>query len=262
MKNEIVQISNFKKLQTAAHGVIHRSPGMPGINLISGDVGLGKTTCARQVCLDEQGVWLEAQPAWTPNWMLGDLALELGAERGWSARLNFERATAALRADPRAIFVDEADRLAGRRRYDVVETLRAIHDQTQSPLILIGMKQFPRAVRTMPQLDSRVAYEIEFLPCDLKDVRMLAEELCEVELADDLIRQMHEATAGCARRIRIALERIENFAKRNRKHRVALNDLPENFQFVASRRGTPRASARTERDEVTSQPRLVASNAS
>jgi len=236
MRNAIAQTSNLKRLLQAAHGLLFRSPGTPGIGLVSGPVGLGKTTSAKHICLLEAAVWVEALPDWSPNWMLGDLAIELGAERAHATRVNFERVLGALRERPRAIFIDEADRLVDRLR--MVETLRSIHDQTQAPLVLIGMSKLSRVVQSLPQLSSRVAQWIEFGPCDLRDVRTLATTLCEIELADDLIRRLHEETRGSARAIRVALERIERLARRRGKQRVGASDLPEGFEFAYALRST------------------------
>lgn len=238
MRNAIAQTSNLKRLLQAAHGLLYRSPSTPGIGLVSGPVGLGKTTAAKHICLLEAAVWVEALPDWTPVWMLGDLAVELGAERGWGTRINFERVIGALRERPRAIFIDEADRLVDRIR--LAETLRAIHDQTQAPLVLIGMSKLPRVIQSLPQLSSRVAHWIEFGPCDLRDVRTLATTLCEIELADDLLQRLHEETGGSARAIRVALERIERLARRRGKQRLGAADLPDGFEFAYALRTTTR----------------------
>ena len=245
MRNAIAQTSNLKRLLQAAHGLLFRSPGTPGIGLVSGPVGLGKTTSAKHICLLESAVWVEALPDWSPCWMLGDLAVELGAERAQATRVNFERVIGALRERPRAIFIDEADRLVDRLR--MVETLRAIHDQTQAPLVLIGMSKLPRVIQSLPQLSSRVAQWIEFGPCDLRDVRTLATALSEVEIADDLIRRLHEESAGSVRAIRVALERIERMARRRGKSRVTVADLPGDFEFSYALR-RPRAGAVNEID--------------
>lgn len=242
MRDLIAETSNLKRLVEAAHSLLYRAAGTPGIGLVSGAVGLGKTTAAKHVALTDDAVWLEALPDWTPNWMLGDLAVELGAERCLGAertRKNFERCVGALRERARAVFIDESDRLV--RRMHLVETLRSIHDQTQAPLILIGMRDFPRAVRTVPQLESRVAHWVEFQPCDLKDVRILAEQLCEVALDEPLIKRIHDETAGSARAVRVALERLEKLAKRRRQHRMTLADLPARFEMVYTARNPANA---------------------
>lgn len=242
MRDVVAQISNVRRLSNATHAMKYRSSGMPGIALISGEVGLGKTTATRHICLIEDAIWVEAHPEWTPRWMTADIAEELGAPRAQYTEYNFRAILACLREHSRAIFIDEADRLV--KRFYLTETLRAIHDQTQAPLILVGMSQLPRAIKTIPQLESRIAHRVEFKPCDLRDVRTMAEALCEIELADDLIRELHRVTNGSARLVRIALERLENVARRRVKRKLALNDLPEDFEMTATARRARREEAR------------------
>ena len=241
MRDVIAQISNVRRLITATHAMVHRTRGMPGIAMVWGDVGLGKSTATKHVCIVEDAIWVEAQPDWTPRWMTADIAEELGAPRAKITEHNFRAILACLRERPRAIFIDEADRLV--KRLHLAETLRAIHDQSQAPLILIGMSQLPRAVKAMPQLDSRISARVEFQPCDLRDVRTLAEELCEIELGDDLIKEIHRATVGSARLVRIALERLENLARRRTIGRLQLKDIPDGFEMTFARRRHSEAGA-------------------
>jgi DNA transposition AAA+ family ATPase len=246
MRPTIAETSNVRRLRLATHTLLYRSPGTPGIGVVWGPVGLGKSTATQHTCLMEDAVWVTAHPEWTPSWMCGDIAVELGADRRRSTRENFANAVGALRKLPRAVFIDEADWLVERRlQLQKVETLRALHDATQAPLILIGMNQLPRAIKALPQLESRVAHWLEFLPCDLRDVRTMAETLCEIELGDDLIREIHRATGGSARSVRLALERLEMLSRRRGKRKLQTADLPEDFALVhAQRRKDSRSEAR------------------
>lgn len=247
MRDKIIVIGNVKKLIGATDELLERAPNTPGIGLVSGAVGLGKTTAARHVCLLQDGYWVEAQAEWTPAWMMTDLAAEVGCGRFHSTQRNFEAVTRALRAEPRPIFIDEADRLCARMR--LVETLRAIHDATTAPLILIGMSQLPTAIYAIPQVVSRLAAAVEFEPCDLADTRLLARELAEIEIAEDLVKELHRQTAGEPRAIRIALQRLERVASRGSKRRLALADLPPGFAF-AFRHRVERPKAKPRAAEV------------
>lgn len=51
MREIIAEISNVRRLRNAAHTLLHRSRGTPGIGMVSGPVGLGKTTATKHVCL-------------------------------------------------------------------------------------------------------------------------------------------------------------------------------------------------------------------
>lgn len=48
----------------------------------------------------------------------------------------------------------------------------------------------------------------------MRDTRLMAEELCEIEIGDDLVKHAHQVTAGSARAIRVALERLGRFGRR------------------------------------------------
>lgn len=235
MRDLIVPISNVRRLVNATRAMLHSSPAnavlrSPRICMVSGDVGLGKTTATQHVCLSEPAIWVEAQPDWTARWMTADIAEELGAERGKITEQNFRSIIGSLREYPRAVFIEEADRLV--TRMHLAETLRAIHDQSGAPLILIGMKNLPLAVQKVPQLERRIAHWVEFLPCDLRDTRMLAEQLCEIEIADDLIREIHQVARGSAGKIHIALERLERLAGLRTMRKLKLADLPDNFALT------------------------------
>jgi DNA transposition AAA+ family ATPase len=243
MKDKIVVIDNIRKLIGATEELLERAPNTPGIGLVSGAVGLGKTTAARHICLLHDAVWVEAQPEWSPAWMMTDLAAEVGCGRFYSTQRNFEAIKRTLREFPRPIFIDEADRLCARMR--LVETLRALHDATTAPLVLIGMSQLPTAIYAIPQVVSRLATAVEFEPCDLADTRLLARELAEIEIAEDLVKELHRQTGGEPRAIRIALQRLEALARRQRKNRLAKDDVPPSFQFVFKHRAErPKAKPR------------------
>jgi hypothetical protein len=211
MRDAIADISNVRRLRNAAHTLLHRSRGTPGIGMVSGAVGLGKTTATRHICIVEDAVWVEALPDWTPRWMLADIAGELGAERAPQTERNFRMIVGALRERRRAIFIDEADRLV--KRMHLAETIRA-----------------------SPQIESRVAHWVEFQPCDFRDARAMADQLCEIVLDDDLVRHLHQVSGGSARSIRIGLERIENYARRRAKKALTLDDLPDGFDLIYARR--------------------------
>ena len=183
--------------------------------------------------------------------MYSTIAVELGAAKQRTTQRNFEAVVGALRESPRAIFIDEADYLA--QKVHLVESLRAIHDATSVPLILVGMAALPAAVKMLPQMSSRVAYWLEAAPCDLRDTRLLCEELCENEIADDLVREIQVRTKGVVRGICVALMRLERRARTSGKRVLHLADVPEGFEYVYDHA----AQTRKRRDEKSAEPKEV-----
>lgn len=242
MRDLIVETRNVKMLGRAAQRLLNQSKHTPKIGVVTGPVGLGKTFATRKVCLDEpNAIWIEALPDWTPRWMTRDLAFGLGAGRALTTEQNFRLIVGALIERMRAIFIEEADHLV--RRLNLAETLRAIHDATGAPIIFIGMKDLPYAIHRLPQLESRVAHWVTFEPGDLSDTRLMASELCEVEILDDLVKRIHEQTGGNARGVRVALERLESLARGRGKRRLGADDVDAKFDLTYGRAARDRGPA-------------------
>jgi DNA transposition AAA+ family ATPase len=116
-----------------------------------------------------------------------------------------------LRGKPRPIFIDEADYCF--RHFEIVDALRDVYDLTKCPVILIGMENIARAVRSHERISRRITQWIEFRGLDLEDTTKVAQETCEVEISPCLLQYVHRETFGNIGRIIIALEKIERFAK-------------------------------------------------
>ncbi len=222
MKNKTVQISNLRALIRAHQHILNRPAGQPGIAVVHGAAGFGKTTAVLWLANEVNGLNLEASPLWTPRWMLSDIIRELGAQPPYLTQMRYEFIVHRLREEPRPIFIDEADRIA--RSEVLVETLRTIHDRTAAPIILVGMDQFKRRAAMRPQLARRIVKEVEFKPATLEDARLLARELCEIEMHDDLVAELHRRSHGSVGLLRNMLADAESAAKRNGTKIVRLAD--------------------------------------
>jgi len=221
MKPKTVQTSNLKALIRAHQVVIGRPKGRPGMTIVHGKAGAGKTFAKLWLSNECNGLDIEASPLWTPRWMLSDIIHELGGQAPHSTQARYEFIVETLRVDPRPIFIDEADRIA--RSEILCETLRAIHDRTSAPIILIGMDQFKKRAMSRPQLKRRIVKEVEFKAPTLDDARLLARELCEIEIHDDLIVELHRRNESVGLLCN-ALADAESSAKRNGVKVLKLSD--------------------------------------
>jgi DNA transposition AAA+ family ATPase len=122
----------------------------------------------------------------------------------------FRAVCASLAADPRPLFIDEADYLASDGK--MLDTLRDIHDETGAAVVLAGMDQIERRLARHPQFARRVSHRVEFGPCDAKDTALLARELCGVAIERGLLKEIHAAARGCAGLVVAALAEVEKHA--------------------------------------------------
>ncbi len=237
MRSKIVPISNVSRLAEAGEALLNRAEGMPGMGLVYGASGFGKTTAVAWLATRQNGVFVRALATTTPSSLVESICKELGISRRATNVATIEAIVQRLAETNRPLFVDEADYIAESKR--LVETLRDIHDLANVPVILIGMQHLRRAVSAREQLSGRIAQWVEFQESTLDDARTLARELAEVEVADDLLQALHASARGTVRLIVVGLGRIEQFARSRALAKVGAADWPKAADFFM---GAPAAS--------------------
>lgn len=237
MRSKIVPVKNVVRLKAAGDALIQRALGMPGIGLIWGPTGYGKSTATTWFVNQCHGVYIRAISQWSPKTMLGAIARELDID---GKRLNngelVETIVHRLSEAGRPIFIDEADYVVESRR--LTDTLRDIHDLSTAPIVLIGMHGIEKRIRNNEQFTGRIAQWVGFDGLDAEDARLLAEQLAEVRIADDLLDVLHtEASpkggqSGAeARRLVVGLSNIEGYARSRGMDTIALADWPKGRSY-------------------------------
>lgn len=212
MRTTVVTTKNIGRLVEASQALLTRTPGTPGIGLIFGKSGLGKTTATAWFVCQCDGVYVRALSTWTPASMLQAILKELDMSpvRNRCASMVVQIAE-ALRVTGRPVFIDEFDYIIEDKK--MTETLRDIHDISMIPIILIGMEGAKRKVQLREQFVNRIAQFVEFKPTDYEDCKRLATELCEVEVEEELLKKLFVDSKGVVRLIVIGLDAIERRAK-------------------------------------------------
>jgi DNA transposition AAA+ family ATPase len=241
MRNVVAQVKNVQRLSEVTTALRSRSSGVPGIGVLWGETGYGKTTAGSWLATQTHAVYVRAVAMWTPFAMLCALMRELDAQPLTRAAAMIEWLVEKLASTGRPVFVDEADYVMGNLR--LIETLRDLHDLSTTPLVLIGMKDFQQRASHRPQLAGRVAHWVEFAPADLEDARTLVDAVCEAGIADDLLAKMVRDTGGSMRGMAVAIQHIEELARRKRLDTVAVKDWGDRAMVFAQRAAAPRKGA-------------------
>lgn len=211
MRNAIAPVKNVRALSDAADHLTTRAAGVPGMALVWGPTGWGKTTAAAWLRNRVDGVFIRALGVWTPSSMLEAIARELGGTWRGSCARTLDWICERLEQRPRPLMVDEADYVL--RRSAMVDSLRDLHDFSGVPVIMIGMPGIQRQLVRWPQVTGRILHEVEFRPCDLEDAHVLANALCEVRPDGALLARLEAEARGSVRLIVVGLARIEAFAR-------------------------------------------------
>lgn len=222
MRSKIVPVKNIARLSTAADALIHRAHGNPGMGLVHGETGYGKTTAVTWLINKTHGVYVRALASWTPSAMLKTICEELEIEPRGGAYKMVQDIVEGLTKAGRPLYVDEADYLVKSTR--MTETLRDIHDMATSPVVLIGMAGIDRRLSHRKQLTGRILQDVHFHPADAEDARLLADHLCEVKVRDDLLDRVHRQCRGSVRLIVVSLSRIEGEARARNLGEIGLKE--------------------------------------
>ncbi len=238
MKSKIVLVNNVARLAEAGEALLHRAPGMPGMGLVHGETGYGKTTAVTWYVNRCNGVYVRAWATWTPSAMFSAILHELGRTARGSCAQMMGDIIEALALSGRPLFVDEADYVVDSKR--MCESLRDLHDMATVPVIMIGMGGIDQRLAHRKQLTGRVLADVRFHPLEEADAQKIASELCEVQIAPDLVAELTRKAAGSVRLTVVGLERIERWAKSQGASRVGLQAWGKRAFFTGEAPGAPR----------------------
>ncbi|GAB4196386.1 MAG: ATP-binding protein [Thalassobaculales bacterium] len=223
MKNpQLVATANVTRLMDALSAVQLRGAVEACLMVVDGEPGLGKTYAAAKLAVENNWIYLRAKKAWSPVWMLREMLedeLRIQPERSFAGLFRQALQGLATRLQdgdrqgrPFALVIDEVDHLI--RSSLLLETIRDLSDAIYVPTILVGMGKVRTGLGRFPQIASRVGQYVGFERATVEDVRLLADTLAEVPIADDLVATLHRASGGLAREIMEGLASIERQGRR------------------------------------------------
>jgi len=233
MKSKITLTKNVARLVEAGEALIRRPAGMPGMGLVHGETGYGKTTAITWHGNRCNAVYVRAMATWTPAAMLGSILSELGRNARGSCAQMMDEIIEALAMSGRPLYVDEADYLVDSKRMS--ESLRDIHDMATVPVVLVGMGGIDQRLAHRKQLTGRVMQDTRFEPLDIEDTAKIAEDLVEgLDVGPDLLAHLHQEAKGSTRLIVVGLARIEQNARNRGMDAIALSDWGKRALFTGN----------------------------
>lgn len=242
MKRNLVKTRNYELFRTGITAVEQRGAAEASLMLVVGDPGFSKSVIVEKWAVEEKAVYLRAKVEWTPARFLYELAEALRVDTSGRAKEVFGRVISTIGRQQVKIVIDEVQHtLANRAR--VLEAVRDISDLTETIVVLVAGEErvLPKIAR-YPQISSRIAKVVEFLPASVDDVVLCCKELAEVEFSRDLAEEILRQSGGRMRDVINAIARVERVAKRSGIKRASLADfagkaLVEDWQARKPRAG-------------------------
>lgn len=221
MKNVFLVTQNVSRFREAMSVLEDVEMGQPGLAVVWGRAGRGKTECSREYAMRTGAVYLRVMEGWTPRGMLAALCKEISGTEPRTADHCKRLLIDELERFRRLILVDEADRL---RRVEMIEHLRDVHDLTGAPIVLIGEEHLHSMISGRRRLWSRVTQAVGFGPIETEDIILFGGKAAGLKIQPDAATEVGKRSGGDFRLIYLDVRDLERMGRTNRTD-VATKDM-------------------------------------
>ena len=212
MNKIFVKTQNVKNFIGLVENLINKPKNIPKMGLVYGEPGLGKSQTALWLTCKYDGIYLRASNLMTGRWLLEEMVKELDEIPRFLTSDNFNIVVKKLKQNPQVIFIDEIDYLMN--NYKTIETLRDIHDETNCPIIFIGMGLVHRKLERYKHLFDRFSEILKFEIFNTNDIGQIINQLSEIPFTPDTVEYIH-SKFNRFRQIVQLINQMETFAKDN-----------------------------------------------
>jgi hypothetical protein len=210
----IAETANLDLVATALERLMNRTEGLPGIGLLYGPAGWGKTVAASRLANRYRGYYVQMRSCWTRKTLLEKIVGDMGIKPARTMPAILDQIAQQLAGSRRPLLIDEFDYCAASPA--LVELVRDIHEAAGSaPILCIGEEGLPQvlAAHKYERFDSRILARVPAAPVNLPDALKLRPIYApEAEIQTDLLERLVALAAGSVRRVCVNLELIQEEA--------------------------------------------------
>ncbi|KMQ73758.1 AAA family ATPase [Marinobacter subterrani] len=223
--NTIVPLTNVGLLAHAVESAANRPPELPGLVVMYGPSGYGKSLAAAYAANLHRAYYVECRESWTKKAFLVAILREMGIIPMKTLSEMVDQVAEQLSRSARPLIVDDVQYVIDKAAANV---LTDIYNASQGTLILIGEERVPTSMARLERLHNRVLEWVPAQKASLNDVRELASRSYpDVDMDDDLLQAVNDRVRGCLRRVAVNLYRIHSEALANGWERVDLDTWGE-----------------------------------
>ena len=205
--SQVAQIHNLSLVRTATERLASRTAGLPGMAVLYGPAGYGKTTASLAIANENRAYFVQMRSAWGRKALLEKVLIEMGARPHGTIPQMLDQVCEQLATSGRMLMIDEFDYCV--RNDSTVELVRDIYEGSQSTLLLLGEELLPQKLKKWERFHSRILSWIPAQPVSAADADLLAPIYCPgIHIADDLLDHLIKLAAGSVRRVSVNLAAI------------------------------------------------------
>ena len=212
MNRIFVKTTNVKNFIGLVENLLNKPKNIPKMGLIYGEPGLGKSQTALWLACKYDAIYLRVTNLMTGRWLLEEIAKEMDEIPRYLTSDNFNLIVQKLKQKPQLIIVDEIDYLMNNLK--TIEILRDIHDETDCPIIFVGMGLAHKKLERYKHLFDRFSEIVKFETFGVNDLSQIVSQLSEVTFTPDAVEYIH-SKFNRFRQIVQLINQMETFAKDN-----------------------------------------------
>ncbi len=212
MRKIFVKTTNVKNFIGLVENLLNKPKNIPKMGLIYGEPGLGKSQTALWLACKYDAIYLRATNLMTGRWLLEEIVKEMDEIPRYLTSDNFNLIVQKLKQKPQLIIVDEIDYLMNNLK--TIEILRDIHDETDCPIIFVGMGLAHKKLERYKHLFDRFSEVVKFETFGVNDLSQIVSQLSEVTFTPDAVEYIH-TKYNRFRQIVQLINQMETFAKDN-----------------------------------------------
>ncbi|RJP82775.1 MAG: ATP-binding protein [Desulfobacteraceae bacterium] len=248
MKKTFIRTANYNRMVAGVDALVSRDPSLPGLGLIYGKWGYGKSTAVEYYYSISDVFYIVIERLWRPRRMLEEICdiLNLGDSEYRLDRLS-DQVSEGLKKWGKPLFIDEADYLL--KNSMMLDVIRDIHEKTRVPIILIGMEKLYRNLQKHGQFFSRIlpASIVEFYPVKPPEIILITREWTGLELDMDAAELFCHYVEGDYRYIVGYLLSFEQACKANKMDKInikmvesVVNRYTQKMKRIPQKNNTPK----------------------
>lgn len=224
MRKIFVKTTNVKNFIGLVENLLNKPKNIPKMGLIYGEPGLGKSQTALWLACKYNAVYLRATNLMTGRWLLEELVKELDEIPRYLTSDNFNLIVQKLKQKPQLIIVDEIDYLINNLK--TIEILRDIHDETNCPIIFVGMGLALKKLERYKHLFDRFSEIVKFETFGVNDLKQIFDQLSEVPFTPDALEFIYKKY-NRFRQIVQLINQLEIIAKDNNLQEINIDVIKE-----------------------------------
>lgn len=206
--SKIIPLTNVGLLAGAIERALQRPIGLPGLVVMYGPSGLGKSVAAACSANQHRAYYVECRDTWTKKAFLLAILREMAVTPARTLSEMVDQIAEQLSRSSRPLIVDDVQYLLEKAAANVLTDL---YNASQGTIVLIGEEGVSTSMARLERLHNRVLEWVPAQAATLADVkRLAAASYPNLEMADDLLVDLLKNIKGCLRRAAVNLYRVNS----------------------------------------------------